>query len=263
MFLDNERDIMRYLQLHLSSNQVLLYNGNSFEKKVWHCISDLDALQDNSGHDALPPDFYSPRYSVMFDVMRTNDTEEKKTYNPKMSRERGMEKELRENGFIGEHNPDAIVICNSESSEVDSHSYAKYLKQLKRVVSIHLSSNGHPNKLKDIWEKEHPDIKYKGLLIFDETECYYEGVTFYAGNDLFGHLWRTDRPLVLHRPWEDKNMMQQFYDSDLDFIVWACPCKVHSYVTMKAMQHYPAVVIIDVRGNRDRYTEYDTEHLSV
>ena len=263
MFLDNESNIMEYLQLCLSSNQVLLYNGNSLEKKVWHCISDLDALRDNSGHDALPPDYYSSRYSVMFDVMRTNDTEERKTYNPKMGREREMEKELKESGILDAVSPDVKVYCNSESSNVDEHSYSKYLKQLNRVVSIHLSSNGHPNKVKDIWEKEHPDIKYKGLLIFDETECYYEGLTYYAGGEQFGHTWRADKPLVLHRPWEDRNMMRQFYESELDFVVWACPYKVHSGVTVESKQYYPAVVIIDVRGTRDKYIKYDEEHLAV
>ena len=263
MFLDKEIDLMKYLQINLALEQVLLYNGNSLEKKVWHCIKDIDALQDNSGHDSLPPDFFSTRYSVMFDVMRTNDTEEKKTYNPKLSRERKMENELKEKEIIGEHNPNAIVICNSETSKVDEHSYTKYLKQLKRVVSDHLSSNGHPNKVKEIWEKEHPNIKYKGLLVFDETECYYEGQTFYAGNEQFAHLWRNDKPLVLHRPWEDKNMMQQFYESDLDFVVWACPYKVFSSITLESKQFYPAVVIIDVRNRRDKYCEYDEEHLAV
>lgn len=263
MFFDSENNIMSYLQLHLTSSQVLLYNGNSLEKKVLHCIRDLDALEDNSGHDALPPDYYSSRYTVMFDVMRTNDTEEKKSYNPKMSRERDMENELLNRGVIENINPEAMIICNSETSEVDYHSYEKYLKQLKRVVKTHLFSKANVNKIDCIWKKEHPDIKYKGLLILDETECYYEGITFYAGNEQFGHLWRTDKPLVLHKPWEDRNMMQQFYDSELDFIVWACPYKVHSSVTMKSHQYYPAVVIVDVRGNREKYEEYDIEHLAV
>lgn len=263
MFFDDENNIMGYLQLHLSSEQVFLYNGNSLEKKVLHCLDDMDALKDNSGHDALPPDYYSPRYSVMFDVMRTNDTEETEAYNPKMRREKKMEDKLREKGIIEKANPKALVMLNSETDDVNEHSYKKYLKQLERVVEKHLSSKGNPNKIKDIWEKEHPDIKYKGLLIFDETECYYEGYTFYAGGEQFGHVWKADKELVLHRPWEDRNMMQLFYESELDFIVWACPYKVHSSVTLKSQQYYPAVVIVDVRGNREKYEEYDIEHLAV
>lgn len=78
-----------------------------------------------------------------------------------------------------------------------------------------------------IWGKEHPNIKHKGLLIFDETECYFEGYVRYAFADQYKYMRDATKPLVLHKPWEDKSFIENTYNSDLDFIIWFCPYKTH------------------------------------
>lgn len=90
MFLDKEEDIIGYLTCELKKTTPLLYNGNSFNKKVLRWIKNIEVFKNNSGHDALPPDFYSNEFSCMFDVMRINDSEKKKNYNPVKIRERVM-----------------------------------------------------------------------------------------------------------------------------------------------------------------------------
>jgi hypothetical protein len=79
MFLDKEEDIIGYLTCELKKATPLLYNGNSFNKKVLRWIKNIEVFKNNSGHDALPPDFYSDEFSCMFDAMRINDSEKKKT----------------------------------------------------------------------------------------------------------------------------------------------------------------------------------------
>ena len=58
MFLDKEEDIIGYLTCELKKATPLLYNGNSFNKKVLRWIKNIEVFKNNSGHDALPPDFY-------------------------------------------------------------------------------------------------------------------------------------------------------------------------------------------------------------
>ena len=59
MFLDKEEDIIGYLTCELKKATPLLYNGNSFNKKVLRWIKNIEVFKNNSGHDALPPYFYS------------------------------------------------------------------------------------------------------------------------------------------------------------------------------------------------------------
>ena len=82
MFLDKEIDVICLLQTELKHSEPLLYKSNSFCKKVSRYIKSINSFSDNSGHEALPPDYYSDELNCMLDVMRVNDTEIRKTYNP-------------------------------------------------------------------------------------------------------------------------------------------------------------------------------------
>lgn len=93
MFLDKELDVICLLQAELKHSEPLLYKSNSFCKKVSRYIKSINSFSDNSGHEALPPDYYSDELNCMFDVMRVNDTEIRKTYNPVKIREREIEQE--------------------------------------------------------------------------------------------------------------------------------------------------------------------------
>ena len=168
MFLDNEVDAINYILHGLDHYNVLQYDGNSFNKKIFRYVQNLHKFTENNGHDALPPDFYSDEFSCMFDVMRVNDSEIKKSYNPVKIRERNAEKDLKESGLLDKINSNITVFIMSESDDVREHTMKNYKRNCNRVMSEHI-------KKLYIWKKEHPNIKHKGLLIFDETECYFEG----------------------------------------------------------------------------------------
>lgn len=197
MFLDNEGDAINYILHGLDHYNVLQYDGNSFNKKIFRYVQNLDKFTENNGHDALPPDYYSNEFSCMFDVMRVNDSEIKKSYNPVKIRERNAEKDLKESGLLDKINPNVTVFVRSESDDVREHTMKNYKRNCNRVMSEHI-------KKLYIWGKEHPNIKHKGLLIFDETECYFEGYVRYAFADQYKYMWDATKPLVLHKPWEDK-----------------------------------------------------------
>ena len=111
MFLDKESDVIRLLQAELRRSKPLLYKSNSFCKKVLRYIKSINSFNDNSGHEALPPDYYSDELNCMFDVMRVNDTEVRKTYNPVKIRERKIEQELKDKGILQPH---MTLIANSD-----------------------------------------------------------------------------------------------------------------------------------------------------
>lgn len=236
MFLDKEEDIIGYLTCELKEATPLLYNGNSFNKKVLRWIKNIEVFKNNSGHDALPPDFYSDKFSCMFDIMRINDSEKKKTYNPVKIRERVIEKELKDAGVLQPH---MKLIVNSESDDLQEHTYEQYKNNCGRVLKQHIAKI-------DIWEKEHPTIQYKGLLVCDETECYFEDKAAYMEDRSFT-FGGSKNILELHKPWVDSNFVEKVYDSKLDFVIWFSPYKPHSILLQKYKMIYPSVVILDTR----------------
>lgn len=260
LIFDDENNIIDYIQSSL--NSAVLFNDNSFEKKILKMLKNPKCLISKNGHENLPPDFICPKHSMMFDVMRVNDTEileNSKVFNPVKARERKMLKELDASGLSG-LNPNMKIICNSESSDVNEHSFQKYRDNVSRTVFKHLSSEAYPNKIKQIWAKENPEIKYKGFLIFDETECCFDGIIKYFYDNKFAFFAK--RPMTLHEPWNDKDFIQWAYDSDLDFVVWACTYKPYGTIPLRFHINFPPIVIIDVRYPRTtKYLDYSNKNL--
>ncbi len=250
MFLDKELDVICLLQTELKHSEPLLYKSNSFCKKVSRYIKSINSFSDNSGHEALPPDYYSDELNCMFDVMRVNDTEIRKTYNPVKIRERKIEQELKDKGILQPH---MTLIVNSESDDVQEHTYKNYKRNCKRVLNEHIAKI-------DIWQKEHPRIQNKGLLICDETECYFDGHVIYTGNETFAYFGEKN-VIELHRPWMDSELVEKAYDSKLDFIIWFSPYKPHSILLEKYGLLYPSIVVLDTRYKRTDFINYDEEKL--
>lgn len=249
MFLDDEIDAINFIMSGLDHYNVLQYNGNSFNKKILRCIKNLNKFTENNGHDALPPDFYSDEFSCMFDVMRINDSEIKKSYNPVKIRERQIEKEIKESGILDAIGFNFTIFINADGDDSE-HTLENYIKNSNRVMSEHI-------KKIDIWKSEHPNIKYKGLLIFDETESYFKGYVQHIDADRYVFAWEADKPLVLHKPWMDTTFVKKAYDSDLDFIIWFCPYKSHGTLWEQTHYNYPDLVILDTRFPRTDYIQYD------
>ncbi len=246
---DNEQNILNYLLIH--TNQTLLLRGNSFEKKLLRYIKDIESFTSNNGHSDLPPDYYSDSYGVMFDVLRINDTEVKKTYNPVKIEERKMREQASKLGLLDI--PNTIPVFESvDSDDVNEHSFDKYVKQAKRTIKNHI------DKI-PLWIKEHPSIPHKGLLIFDETEFCFEGFVMSVGNRQFAYRYKF--PLVIHEAWNDKAFVQPIYESDLDFVIWFCPYKPYGNIPMKHNIQFPSIVIADTRFQRTNYKEYDYSSL--
>lgn len=242
---DDEQNILN--QVLTASVNTLLLHGNSFERKLLRFFQNAEDFTANNGHEALPPDYYSETYNIMFDVTRINDTEIKKGYNPHFIREREMQKKAISSRIIKGN--ETAVIYDAENEEKNEHCYKNYKKMARRVFEDHI------NKIPK-WIKQFPKIKYKGLLIFDETECFFEGEPKLLCNNKIAY-----KPLKLHKPWNDKNLMEKLYDSELDFVVWLCPYKQFNEVVQKFSVSYPSMVIVDLRFRSTNYEKYQEEKL--
>lgn len=259
MYFDDEKNQIEYLMRTVSLGNHLLISNNAFEKKISKLISHFDELKNDSGHDKEPPDFYSNDMDIMFDIYRVNDSEVKKSYNPTMIAERKMQQEV-EQSRIAEILPQAtsnLICIDKDWGSDEIHNISQYIKNIKRVTNEHLSSKAHPNKIQDIWVKKHPIITRKGLVVFDETENYFQGqcVPYQSGQWLF--IWDKSKPLTLYKPWMDKNILQPIYESGCDFLIWFMPYKFTHLVQHTKEGYFPIIVIMDTRFPRTDFIEYD------
>lgn len=215
-------------------------------------MQDKDGLISDNGHAAPPPDFYSVSHNMMFDVLRINDSEIKKSYNPVKIRERNRSNEISEK-FGDILAPGGKTIIISESDDVSEHTYKNYVKNGKRVIGEHI-------KKIPLWEQKRPDIKYKGLFVFDETEVYYKGISMPTGYSEPDRSWfrGIDLKYGLHEPWFDSRLIQPIYESLLDFVIWFCPHKTHG-IAYQAGFKYPCMVIVDTRFRFGKYKVYSDD----
>ena len=257
MYADNETDYIETCRQEINAYpNYIKSDGNSLCRKVLNALRNKELLTARNGHDQLPPDFCSTTFGIMFDALRVNDTEtvsEKgKFTNNKFARERKIEKELKQ---LGIDIDDGRMFCNSEYVDFKEHSLLNFSNQAKRTIDEHI------NKI-HIWKDELPNIKYKGLFIFDESGLYFEGDCIPAETPAENSQWlfiSKHNPPHIYYPWLDKNIMQSICDSELDFVVWYCPYK-HSTITQQTKASYPSITILDVRYGKSLleyiYNEY-------
>lgn len=224
----NESQIMDMIWAYSSSNFARI-GGKSFCCRTIGALKRRDLFVDNSGHGCEPPDYFSDKANIMFDVMRVNDSEKTKHNNPVF---RAMASDVR---LVSEyiHDSDcAYVLSDLETDDPrcydDFHKFSYYKRHVNRVIGEHLS------KL-NIWENNHSQISRLGFVVCDECEVY---------------LHVNERGFVddYYRPWLDVDVMRPLIDSDLEFAVWFYP-----YMTKSAMDDishgiYPSVIMVDLRN---------------
>ncbi len=186
--------------------------GNSFERKVCNSIWDRwEGWCFSNGHADPPPDFYCVDSKMMIDVMRINDNEHRKSYNPAMIKERKIERELKEKGIDASK---LFLNVDTGVSKDDFHSYNKYIKMANRVFQKHIESI-------PLYRKNHPGYKL-GYLIFDESAQYIESINSLEKQKSYITGQCCGYP---HIPIIDKNLMQRLIKSDVDFLIWFNPYK--------------------------------------
>lgn len=245
--LSESKIVQRIAACHES--EFLKLGGGSFCHKVVKALQRVDLLVENAGHDCLPPDFYSDKLNIMFDVMRVNDSEKKKGYNPMFQEMSKLmaeaESKIKALGLDNVHTVFADLEADNSLNYDEIHQFKYYKRQVVRVLKEHI-------KKLHIWQSEHPAIQRKGFVIYDEAGMYFQGyakpVDVMADGIVNTWAFALKQPVV-HFPWMDEEFMRPLLDADLDFVVWYRPYVAYSDGNLMAFNgSYPYLAVIDVRG---------------
>lgn len=178
---EDETDILEDI-CHYKNKEICLVTQSKLEEEILDSLRRFDEFYiNNSGHECLPPDFVSSNNSFMFDVMRINDSEKKKSNNPVMRREREIQRELQE-AFQGTNIPqhaltNGLVINAMPQEDYDqAHNYPQYNKQFERVVRQHI-------KIIKGCKERHPGQKMGFLM------ASFEGKVVYPPNEDKGEIF--------------------------------------------------------------------------
>ena len=238
--LDSEKNILDEVSV-VDCSRIYLMTNSEFEVQIAEILQNYASeLTDNSGHDCLPPDYYSDKHRIMFDVMRINDTEKRKSYNPLKIKERGIEKEIKEKfkGVFSDNVLENRLFINAmpDGDYDEAHNYQQYLKNYRRVLGEHKKKIGR-------CREAHQGFKM-GFMIYDETESYVRCINEKQADDLHFTFW-------------DSNFIREFVDADIDFIVWVFP-----YKYQPALPELPKLCIIDLsKYTSENEKTYDIERL--
>lgn len=249
IFGENEEDIIEHLQLFYETElqRIALFPSQNPEiedildkvcnQERWH------SWINSADKSAPPPDFYSDEFNIMMDVMRVNDHEHKgkkgKLYNPSMTRERQMYKELEDAGILKQF-PNAKVYLNGDTQlpTHEDHNYDLYLKCFRRVIQKHIESI-------PLYKKNHPGHKVI-FLVFDESSAYFE----------LEQMVDTKRQckkgeIMSGRPhffFCDNAFIETFMNKGIDYLFWYTPYKFFEAISPPL--ELPTLCVYDLTANQ-------------
>lgn len=238
----SESQIIRQFR-NYGASQCALSHFTSLEKRIASALfGNFNKWIDASGHSDRPPDFYSDKLRMMFDVFTVYDSETnisgrgKKVRNAILEEESRMENtmrsSLRAQGFDADR-MNIIYDAEKDGFAYDAdHTYANYLKMVNRTVSKHIS------KL-PAYYKNHSGYTC-GLFVYDCTETYIEVDHILSMHVEYGNV----KSRKTHLPWLDRAFIMPFLAADLRFLVWCMPYKKYSHGVSAG---YPYAVITDLR----------------
>lgn len=225
-------------------SQCLLANGTNLEKRVAASIfKQWKKWTDASSSDAPPPDYFSDKLKLMFDVLNVFDSEiedndrPRKTKNPILANESAVEKNIEK--FMidaGLQYDKKRIYCISEKDgfEYDVyHNYQNYCAAAKRAIGKHIEHL-------PLYQRNHPGYKC-GLLVCDCAEVYIQVQNIIEMSIEYGKITK----YKMHYPWFDKTLISPALRVGLDFLIWYMPYKKYSKDQPDG-SNYPISVIIDL-----------------
>lgn len=244
---DDENLIISDL-IEMSKENVYFLTNSDFEKELYNSICfNWSNWTINNSKASFPPDYFSDKYKIMFDVLRINDSEKKKNYNPILSKERKIEKEFLERMNIPlDAHIFSLILAEPDEPYDNAHNYSQYVKMSNRVIQKHI------DKIK-LCKETHSGFKM-GYLICDETCTYIEKIVSNKAK-------KDKKRLIIgniHSPFYDKNFMSKLTTNSVDFVIWYSPNK-YSYNNRK---HFPKVCFIDLQNfSNDLLLDYNETKL--
>lgn len=258
-YFDNEEKIIEVFQSSLMSEvyfPIMTENAISVFQSIYNCRKWKKWI-NNSSKSSLPPDFYSNKFGMMMEVMRVDDhahyTDKGVLINPTNQRESVLQREIREK--ILAQNPeidltriDIHVNALSGLSSNEDHNYKFYSANFKRVLKKHIDNI-------PTYRINHPDKKLI-FFVLDESTGYLlvEDEKLAERGPVALEFFKAD-PL-----WHfaDKNFIDVFQHSDIDYLIWYTPYKVFHGSRIQP----PKVCVFDMKQYIfNNVVEYPEKHI--
>ena len=249
LYYDNEINILRDIH-ELVPSECLIISDDVGTENYFSTAFIIDEIISDSGFEKwkdnskskYPPDLINEEDSLMMEVMRVDDHSPDGRKNPVLARQREMSEEVRP--FMEQFPEDVPLIINAVTDlpTEEDHNYKFYYSSFQRTLRKHLSKLG-------TYRRNHPDKKII-FLVFDETSGVYFEKVFVENGEIMGRL---------HYPFFDTRFLNEFIDSDLDYLMWYIP--YNHYETKGNHIVLPRLILIDIKNARDgvilQRCEYD------
>ena len=238
-YFDSEYNILK--DIHgLNSSTCLIISDNEKSKNYHKTSRIIDRILDNkafsnwkdNSKSPLPPDLINEADSLVMEVMRIDDHSPDGIKNPVLAKERQMLKEAEK--FIDGLPTNARLVVNAitDLPTDEDHNYKYYYSSFQRTLRKHLS------KL-DKYKNNFPNKKVI-FLVFDETSGVYSEAYNRIGEQVLARL---------HFPFFDNRFLNEFIDSDLDYLMWYIP--YNNYYSNGNHITLPHLVFIDIKNARN------------
>jgi hypothetical protein len=249
---DRETNILKTFRTSYAAEETYLLPERKDTCNLIECILLQEQWIDSSGKSEIPPDFYSPKFKLMMEVMRIDDHAYKnhkgKIRNPTNERESFMQKELRDSGILEKFPNVTQIICNPDTglSTIEDHNYKFYRKNFARAIEKHKCKIPQ-------YRENHPNYKLV-FFVFDESSAYCQVLNraraeepMYQGKCTTGSL---------HFHWADKAFLDGLIGSDVDYLVWHTPYKLVQLETGNLLP-IPRTCVFDLKNAEAELHDYD------
>ena len=236
LYFDNELNILRDIH-RLSPSECFIISDKEGSKNYYKTARIIDKILDeeaisnwiDNSKSNLPPDLINEKNSLMIEVMRVDDHSRDGKNNPTLARQREISREAQP--FLEQISNNARFIVNAitDLPTEEDHNYMFYYSSFQRAMRKHLS------KLEK-YKKNHPNKKVI-FLVLDETSGVYCEKVPNKDNQFLARL---------HFPFFDNRFLNEFIDSDLDYLLWYIP--YNHYKTHGEHIILPRLILFDVKN---------------
>ena len=241
MRLDYDIELNILNDIHdLGKKEIFIFSDDECSKNYYNTAKIIDdILEDDylkkwvdNSKSQFPPDFINEEDGLIMEVMRIDDHSPNGKYNPNLSRQREMRNEVE---GIKDMFPNAkrfIMNAVTTLPTDEDHNYTFYYTSFQRTIRKHLS------KLES-YKRNHPKKKVIFLVVDETSGIYFEACTR-DDNHAIG------RP---HQVYLDRRFLNEFVDSDLDYLMLFCP--FNYFKTVDGMTSLAHLTIFDVKNMKN------------
>ena len=253
LYHDKEYNILKDIH-ELHPSECLIFSDDEGTELYYSAAQIIDDIladdglskwKDNSKSN-LPPDLINEKDALIMEVMRVDDHSPDGKKNPVLARQRQMSEEARP---LVEQLPEAANLFINAVTDLPTeqdHNYKFYYSSFQRTLRKHMS------KL-PTYRKNYPNSRTI-FLVFDETSGIYFEKAFLQDGQVIG------RP---HFPFCDNRFLNEFINSDLDFLIWYIP--YNHYESKGGHLILPRLILFDIKNARNcpllKRIDYDDDKM--